>query len=63
MKNTKCIATPGSGKTYTCIQYIKNLFKLKLIKKKTEILVIVFSNATREDFIARLIKDDVDISD
>ena len=54
------LAGPGTGKTYTIIQRIKNMLKNDI--KAQEILCLTFSNAAANEMKERLIKEAGDIA-
>lgn len=54
-KNTKLIATAGSGKTKCIIERVKYLVKKDLVEKKN-IFVLTFSRFSKEDFVKKIKK-------
>jgi thymidine kinase len=57
--DTKLIATAGSGKTFTIIQKMHRLIHKKILDS-TQILMLTFSRFTRDDFINRIKKHNID---
>lgn len=57
--DTRLIATAGSGKTFTIIQRMDHLIREKILEPE-QVLMLTFSRFTRDDFINRINKHEID---